>query len=740
MTSKQQFRILLTDLVTLVVATVPGLLLSLYSLQEPWALYRIARAVASVKFGFIPTYSNSASAYHAEHLGSEIFASALYSSSSWNPHWLALLPIGSLFSVLIYFSIAETISASRFNAVALALYIGWYYPRLYSQYAVQTYAWTNNLFIGFLILFYYWLKERRQIYSILIFIIFVVNFFFYQTTPVWMITIMIFSILALKFRERTPVNITWAIPLFMVVFYLTFDTIFYHNYLAHMRSETTNEALYQNFFSKIIIPLLQRTDQKLAPFVVSPVNPPLATYLTLISLLLMVLPVGYWVVQKIILTLRQRNLQLAIGSEEDIFIWAVLIVNFVHMFIYLGYGAVSTRVIPLVFPILLLLVVKQTKIQHYLLSGLALVSILGFVSFISEFKPDQQVEELGISGQLIRHSSTVLADANVFALLQLQSIQSQKLVDFAWVTPEEYTALVSGMDVTKYPVDYWVIDKSGKPVVTFGWIFMEPWMQHYDEIEKNPYLNKIYDSEKLAVFQPIRSSLPEHIPDWRSGLLYRSFPVDTIAILVTVLATLLFPGFTLMLVVKHAMRISHFISFCGVSSILSLCVVIILGYLLNFLSWLNVLPIAIIFVISSINILVLWIYRRRLSVKLFNSSLGISLILMLVFVCYWALAATSVAHARTAITKGFTEFYITQAVLDDQRETVQVNITNNSKSENTYQLTILQENVKREYSFTLEPGNTQIYQFLKNYFLSKNGTVLVLVDTNEKRNVLTIRE
>jgi hypothetical protein len=161
----------------------------------------------------------------------------------------------------------------------------------------------------------------------------------------------------------------------------------------------------------------------------------------------MTLPVGYWVVRKIIFTVRQRNLQVMISGEEDIFVWAALLVNFIHMFGYLGYGAVSTRVIPLVFPILLLLIVKKTNIQRYLLGGLALVSMVGFVSFISEFEPDQQLEELGRAGQLIQHSSTVLADANVFALLQLQSIQDQKLIDFVWATPEEYATLVRGQDI-----------------------------------------------------------------------------------------------------------------------------------------------------------------------------------------------------------------------------------------------------------------------------------------------------
>jgi 4-amino-4-deoxy-L-arabinose transferase-like glycosyltransferase len=164
----------------------------------------------------------------------------------------------------------------------------------------------------------------------------------------------------------------------------------------------------------------------------------------------------------------------------------------------------------------------------------------------------------------------------------------------------------------------------------------------------------------------------------------------------------------------------------------------LLGYLLNFLSLLGLLTIFIAFV-SGIAILIM-IYKRRLSERLFDYSLGVNLILLLVFACYWALAVTSIAHARTTVAKGFTEFYITQTVLSDQREIVQVNITNNSRSENSYRLTITQPNVRREYFVTLEPGNTQIYQFLKMHFLTNQETTLTLVDYRGRENSLVIRK
>lgn len=66
----------------------------------------------------------------------------------------------------------------------------WNYPRLVSQYAANTFTWTNILFLAFLLLFVHWTRKRERSTVILLLIVFVASFLHYQITPVWMITVL----------------------------------------------------------------------------------------------------------------------------------------------------------------------------------------------------------------------------------------------------------------------------------------------------------------------------------------------------------------------------------------------------------------------------------------------------------------------------------------------------------------------------------------------------------------------
>jgi hypothetical protein len=50
---------------------------------------------------------------------------------------------------VLTFAAVRVISRSTWLAAWLALFSTWYYPRLYSHYAVQTYVWTDALFLCF---------------------------------------------------------------------------------------------------------------------------------------------------------------------------------------------------------------------------------------------------------------------------------------------------------------------------------------------------------------------------------------------------------------------------------------------------------------------------------------------------------------------------------------------------------------------------------------------------------------
>ncbi len=226
-------------------AIIPGFIFSYKSIQEPWTLFRLARIAKSIEEAHIDDYVTSASSYHPEHLGGELLLSAFSVISKMSYEWIALLPIGTLILVLFYYFLGRIISNSITIAISLAVYAGWSYPRLVSQYSVQTYVWTNSLFLGFLIVYWYWLQERKTMYSVLMMVIFIVTFLFYQTTPLWLISIMLVAIMLINMRvekSRNSAKTSWAKLLFMIVFYFAFDSVFYENFLKRLIAESVGES------------------------------------------------------------------------------------------------------------------------------------------------------------------------------------------------------------------------------------------------------------------------------------------------------------------------------------------------------------------------------------------------------------------------------------------------------------------------------------------------------------------
>jgi hypothetical protein len=133
--------------------------------------------------GHIVRFAGETAAYRGEHIGGELLQTGLIRLTGLPLESLALLPLGALLLPALTFSIVRVISRSTWLAVWLSLFSAWYYPRLYSHYAVQTYVWTDALFLCFVLLFWLWLQRPSALLSLLMVIIFAAAFLHYQTTP-----------------------------------------------------------------------------------------------------------------------------------------------------------------------------------------------------------------------------------------------------------------------------------------------------------------------------------------------------------------------------------------------------------------------------------------------------------------------------------------------------------------------------------------------------------------------------
>ena len=642
-------------------------------------MFRIARAALSLQTGQIETYVTAAASYRAEHIGGEMMQTALIHATGLPLESIGLLPIGALLLAITYYALAMTVSGSRVTAVFITLYASFYYPRLFSQYGTQTYVWTNVLFLNFLLLLFLWMRKKTAVLSLLMLLLFTATFLHYHTTPIWIIIALMAAIvgqwLQIKIKRRPATHISWALPVFCTVLYLQFDTIIYGNGLARLKNDAVNESFAQSIASKFIAPLIARTPDSLDPFVAAQVNPRIATWSTLAVLVLLTAPVGIWCVHQFIRVIKKRGRETAVLQTNALFGWIIIFIAVGHAILYSFYGALSLRVIPLAFPILIPIVVQPLrnarKVEHVWAFALAAAAIIGFSSYAPTLTPDVTATDTGIAAQLMPAESRILSDPNAYGSLLLNAAEQGHILDFVWPDPASYQALVGQVPLQDDAFDYFVADTSGKLVTTTGWGNLEPWVEHLPTIQQNASLNQIYDNGRLQIFQPNQAQLPTYAAEtslveptqsaWWENALWLFIGVSTLLFL---------PGLISLLILNQAIgfKFDSPLMNWGVSMGISIAFTTIIGYLVNFsplrLDWQVVLVGAIPFIIF-----ILFLLARRGNVQFNWSQLGAGMFLLLIG---WSLIGAAVSQQRLDAHKSYSEFFITQDGIhaDDVRLTV----------------------------------------------------------------------
>lgn len=731
----------------LLFAAAPGLFFSYMSLQEPWTLFRLARLVSSIQENHILQYATSASSFRVEHLGGEFVQTAILLASKWPVEWLSVLPIGSLLFAICYYAISFKLSRSVWMARFIAVYAGWYYPRLISQYGIQTYVWTNLLFLGFLIVFLEWIKRRRTGHSILIMIIFVVTFLFYQTTPLWIIiALAVASVLihVRKHRHSSGSRVSWALPLVCVVIYLAFDTVLYGNFLKRATSEVSNADFLQSIGTKILAPLFRQELTALGPYEIAPINPEIATWSTLISLIIMIVPVVYWFFVKTVDALKGRDVSNLFSCDEDVFIWSVITVAVGHAVGYLSYGAISTRVIPLVFPFLLLVLPGSLRLSGKILPFsaslfLALTSVVGFLSYSPIVSPDVKASDLGNSAFLLDDRAVLLADAGVFGSFQVNAAQQGKLFEFSWLDAEQYHALIDpDASSDRFSmVDYVVVDKYDKPLISIGWKYYEPFLKYVELIDRNPGLSRIYDSSHIIVYQLSDRPLPSNQSDLQLGQSKpASFLASTLGIAGAFVFIVLVPGGILLLLIKVRFPIDFggplvYSSLCFVAGV---SLVTLGGYLANFsfLGLNSILWVIFVFALVAAGFLIRHHGQTLALLKL----LKIEILFTLVLVISWAILMTSVSYMRTQNSSDYVEFYVTQ---NENSGRPIINIASHLSVPSFFSVQYFIGEIETATApFIVSPGQTIAYEL---DFLAQNNSeddVVVLLNTHDRLGYLKL--
>ena len=388
---------------------------------------------------------------------------------------------------------------------------------------------------------------------------------------------------------------------------------------------------------------------------------------------------GTWCLIKIVRATKLRKPAVLIGNPDDIFIWTVIFAASTHLFFYLLYGALSFRVIPLVFPLLLPLVAREfasaKTIERILVTGLAVFAVLGFFSFTSTFRPEMIASEAGLVTKLLEPGSDLLVDAGVYGSLALNVAQDDHVFNLTWLESGYYASVISPAAQDTRDFDYVIADTFGKPLISSGWSFFEPWTDHLAEIERNRELNRIYFSQNLQLFQWREKSLPDyHLSPPDVTPLYHYSAVDGLRLFLALMTLAFIPGAILLFIARNStdLRFDDIPTNLGLAIGFSVAIVTITGWLANFtpLGLKHFLP-WYVFVPWALLLLVFVILKRPPFPRPWQLVPLLSLMALLLI---WSLLATAVAHVRTDQASDFVEFFITQD--HGQANSVNVNVVN----------------------------------------------------------------
>ena len=426
----------------------------------------------------------------------------------------------------------------------------------------------------------------------------------------------------------------------------------------------------------------------------------------------MTVPVAYWIFINLFQAIKFKKFSILIQTDDEIFVWSIVCAAVVHFIIYSSYGAVSIRVLPLAFPFVLLvlprssIVVKLNKsITSISVFLLALTSVVGFVSYAGTILPDFTPSDLGNAALLIPDQSTILADAGIFGLLQINGANSGRVYNFSWPDSQKYVDLVNPTFVHQEDYQYFIPDKSNKPFITSGWVFMEPWLQNLSLIENNPRLGKVYDSDAISVYTDINDVLPK-------GQEIQSQPVEGILsifgnflrLLLAFLIVFSSGGLFILLLRKYLpFDIGGPLIFTCLSFITGIGLITIAGYLSNFtpmgldnISWVMVVFIVILITLVLINKKSMFPIMRLLRVDIIW---GFSLMIV------WLLLATTVSYIRTSNSE-FVEFFVMK---DVGANAISVNVISELRQSENFELSYSVEGGKSESRrVTLDPA--QVFQ------------------------------
>jgi hypothetical protein len=422
--------------------------------------------------------------------------------------------LGPFFIVNCYI-LSKELTGSVMNSLLLTIVMTFGFAAPY--YSIWPHGWGFLLYLLFLFIYSKIIKTKRMNYLSLLILIFIATNYYSYTAEVWMIflslliNIMLLFFLHYKSESRLNNSLTKAIPLVLIIIFLSFNEISYNAYLPNINMvaifDSVNLFFAQSFGTGLI-------DQ----YKYVHQSPSFLTWINVITMTLITFPVFITMM---------FDLKKIVESTSVEFIrflclrWSIALICIVDTIIYAALGVLFLRYILFIFPVLAIaslniIIPNKQRIITLFLTIVVIFTVISFCwTWTLDIKntSDSSYSEFDYGAKWLHSKSInkkIISDHYTLSWYQIAFANENDKLEGYYYLNDTFYHLVDP-SYTKYSDKYFrnnyvIINQKFGDSKTWagGWNDFKP-INNYDEnIRNNVNLHRVYNDGYVSVLDGVK--------------------------------------------------------------------------------------------------------------------------------------------------------------------------------------------------------------------------------------------
>lgn len=428
---------------------------------------------------------------------------------------IQILPIPGIAITLTLYLLLTKLTTNRLLAIILSISAVPLDMAFSLQFnSVHYYSINALYYLAFLyfLISYLETKNDRKYFIILLSVLYISSLFIHHRAPIWMI-LTLFGLIGISWIIDRNRHKLVFLALSFLILYLAFNKVAFNQYLPKAVEyglsfgfDTLNYSIYK------IVGLKETTQNYMYP--PSPAFIYSDEYNTINSIKhLSFMILTSWAFLFKIKKIFKSGKEMSINDTIFLTLFSCLIAESITYFMI---GRVSMLYFTLVSAIFLAVIIsdileklKKHKLRTFFVSTLIIIIlIISAVKFAVAYRDNFNMGKIGYEDILegskwsLAHGENIkiTGDFRVFSMFLLENSKYYVFPDYIPLSQPIYANIVEGRKINSNT--YFLLNKKDldSTVISMFWWYFEPFSKYYNEINLNPYLDKVYEDSRIEVY------------------------------------------------------------------------------------------------------------------------------------------------------------------------------------------------------------------------------------------------